>query len=191
MHLNDFVSRELIEKYKHLVLKWNKKINLISPKSVNDIEIRHFLDSAQLLKLIKKDDTVIDFGSGGGFPGLVLSFGGVEEVTMVESDERKCAFLEIASKLTKNNVTIINSRIEKIDKKEYNILTCRAFAEISKVFEYSLNVIIKKKILLHKGKLHEKEIEAASRDWLFDYKIHDSITSEEGKIIEISNLMRR
>ena len=89
------VSREVTHallNYQNLLLKWNKAINLISRNSEKDIWERHILDSLQLLKYIDFLDNIIDIGSGGGFPGIVLSIGGVKNIALVEPDKKKISF---------------------------------------------------------------------------------------------------
>jgi 16S rRNA (guanine527-N7)-methyltransferase len=89
------VSREVKEallNYQNLLLKWNKAINLISRNSEKDIWARHILDSLQLLKYVDFLDNIIDIGSGGGFPGIVLSIGGVKNIALVESDKKSQFF---------------------------------------------------------------------------------------------------
>ena len=91
------VSRETIEKletYATLLLRWQSKINLISTNSLQQAWHRHFLDSAQIyLMSPKKASSVIDVGTGAGFPGLVLSIMGMKNVQLVEQNKKKCAFL--------------------------------------------------------------------------------------------------
>ncbi len=183
--------RECLEEYKQLLLKWNEKINLIGSSTANDIDNRHFLDSLQLVQYIKNFDIeIIDFGSGAGLPGIVLSICGVRKVTLVESDTRKCAFLRQAAKLSSNEVRIINDRIENIDTINCDIITSRAFSELSNIFDLASRFEVKDKFLLHKGLSYQKEIGKAQRDWLFNYEVHDSISSCEGKVLEIKNLKK-
>ena len=135
--IRDFVSREAFEQiveFEKLLLKWNKTINLISAKTSEDIMNRHILDSLQLLPLIDLDAKIIDFGSGAGFPAIILSIAGIENITLIESDSRKTAFLLQASKLSNNNIRVINDRIENIDNLECDIVTSRAFAELNSIF---------------------------------------------------------
>jgi 16S rRNA (guanine527-N7)-methyltransferase len=191
--IEDFVSREAYTKiveFEKLLVKWNKVINLISPKTVQDIANRHILDSLQLLSYMGKDSKIIDLGSGAGFPAIILSIAGVTDVTLIESDSRKSAFLLQAAKLSNGKVRIINDRIENIDNLTCDILTSRAFSELNSIFEYSSEIEVKDKYLLHKGAGYKNEISKAKNHWLFNETVHDSITSETGKILEITNLVR-
>ena len=99
---NDFclflnVSRETYEKliiFHKTLVKWQNSINLISKKSAENVWERHFLDSAQLYKITREiDGNIIDFGSGAGFPGLILAMMGNKNIHLVESNQKKCTFL--------------------------------------------------------------------------------------------------
>jgi len=103
------VSRETIERLEilfSLLKKWQPRINLISPpKGLADelldlyIWERHFLDSLQIYPLLDNDSSILDIGSGGGFPGLVVAACGIQDIYLVESDKRKCEFLKEASSM--------------------------------------------------------------------------------------------
>ena len=190
--VQSFVSREVYQKlieYHDLLLKWNSVINLVSSNSIHEILQRHILDSMQLLKFIEdKDISIIDIGSGAGLPGIILSVCGIKKVTLVESDSRKAAFLLQASKISSGEIEIINDRIENITGLECNIVSSRALADLNEIFELSRNIEIADKYLLHKGESYKKEISDARKHWLFNVKVHDSITSNQGKILEIINV---
>ncbi len=191
--VKDFVSREAYAKiieYEKLLLKWNKTINLVSAKTLQDTTNRHILDSLQLLMYMDKDSKVIDLGSGAGFPAIILSIAGVEDVTLIESDSRKTAFLLQASKLSNGDLKIINDRIENIDGLSCDIITSRAFSDLDSIFNFSRKIKLRKKYLLHKGAGYKNEIANAQKHWLFNATVHDSITSETGKILEITDLER-
>jgi len=193
MHrIESLVSREAffqLNEYIELLLKWNNTLNLISSKTSNDIVQRHILDSLQLIQYIKdKKKSIIDLGSGAGFPAIVLSIIGIEKVTLVESDSRKSAFLLQAAQISSNRIEILNERIENIKDLQCDILTSRAFSDLDAIFRYSRNITVKEKYLLHKGQNYQEEISKARKHWLFNIKLHDSITSSQGKILEITDL---
>lgn len=185
------VSREVdikLKEFQSLLIKWNKKINLVASSTLSDLWNRHIMDSMQLLKYIEDYNyKIIDVGSGAGFPGIVLSIAGISDVTLIESDSNKAAFLFQASK----KVKIINDRVEKCKTMECAILVARGFAELEKIFEYTKHIKVKQKYLLLKGEEYLKEIEAAKKHWLFNYNLHDSITNSKSKIIEITDLKHR
>ena len=189
--IDSLVSREVCDRlidYRDLLLKWNKSINLISPKTTSEILQRHLLDSIQLLKFIdNKEISIIDLGSGAGLPGIILSIAGEKKVTLIESDSRKASFLLQASRLSPGKIEIINDRVENVSLK-CEIVTSRAFADLNKILDLSKNIEVVDKYLLHKGKTYKEEIVEAEKHWLFNSKVHDSITSDYGKILEITDI---
>ena len=111
------VSRETSERldvYLSLLRKWSPKINLVSASSLNDAARRHFDDSLQVASLCPKNaKTWVDLGSGGGFPGAVVAIALREKglkVTLIESDQRKVAFLRSVSRETNTPFTVLHPR---------------------------------------------------------------------------------
>src|SRR5262245_30784851 len=106
-----------LKTYADLLVKWQEKINLVSPSTIPQLWQRHMADSVQLIRYIEPDQTVLDIGSGAGFPGLVLAMFGCK-VTLVESDQRKCAFIINVARETGISVDVQTKRIEdyKTDK---------------------------------------------------------------------------
>ena len=191
------VSRETFEKiefFKNELLKWNKKINLISQGDEININTRHIDDSLQLAGYI--DDLnckIIDFGSGAGFPGLILSIIGYKNVTLVESDSKKCIFLEEIKQKLMLNTVILHKRIEDVDSNaSYDIITARALSSISKLLEYSEKFLHNNiRLLFLKGKNIDQEINEAQINWSFSYKKHRSLIEETGFVIEIDGIRKK
>ncbi len=191
------VSRETfatMRLYNEHLQKWQKAINLVSPKTLEDAWERHFYDSAQLFKFVPKSaKRFVDLGSGAGFPGLVLALMMPEvDFHFIESDERKCQFLKNVSRETERIVFIHNQRIEDaLPGLEPDLITARAFASLSKILEIS-EVSWKRnpdlQFLLLKGKGADQEIEEAKKAYDFQVDMHPSETDSEGKILVISGV---
>ena len=199
---NDFclfqnVSRETYGKFtvfKKTLLKWQKSINLISKNSIEDIWVRHFLDSAQLYKITKNfDGSIVDFGSGAGFPGMILAMMGHKNIHLVDSDQKKCTFLREVAMLTDTDVIIHNKRIEKLEYFDVELVIARALAPLNKLINYT-EVFTNKslirqnfpKMLFLKGNYYEKEILELNKRELFSIKEFKSITDEYSKILYIN-----
>lgn len=124
--------------YERLLRKWQAKINLVGPSTLDQIWWRHFADSAQLLAYAPDAQSWADLGSGGGFPGLVLALllkpAGNAEVTLVESDSRKAAFLREVSRETSAPTVVLNRRMEAIDIARPDIVTSRALAPVARLY---------------------------------------------------------
>jgi len=183
-----------IRLYNELLVKWQKAINLVSNKTLNEAWLRHFYDSAQLLKYIPDDVKIIaDFGSGAGFPSLVLALMRSDlEVHLIESDERKCQFLKTVSRETERIVFVHPERIEAVlPRLEPDLVMARAFASLSKILEISevswrQNVDLK--MLLLKGRSADEEILEAREVYSFDVESYPSETDSEAQILLIQNI---
>lgn len=196
------VSRETLAKleiYLALLGKWQKAVNLVGPNTMADAWHRHFMDSAQIANYIPQDaQTLLDFGSGAGFPGLVLAMLRPDlDVNLVESDEKKCQFLRNVSRETSTPVTIHNTRIEylKASGQEImpDIITARALGDLKMLLDFALPYAQKNPelvLLLPKGEKAPEEITAAKAIFSFDLQAHKSITNNRAQILEIRQLKR-
>lgn len=193
---NKNVSRETfsaLEDFSKLLLKWNQRINLVSKKiNAEELWCRHILDSAQIIKYIPENiNRIVDFGSGAGFPGLVLAIIGGYAVTLIESDQRKCAFMQEVVARFKLKADIITSRIEEVSPIECDLITSRALASLNKLLEYSHPFLKKDNFMLFlKGQNVVEEIKEASIYWDFEYKISSDAFSKDGCVLRISNVRR-
>lgn len=186
------VPRGTIDKYMDLLITWNKKINLVSIVDKQELIDRHVLDSLQLLDYIDESEVVFDIGSGAGFPGLMLSYGGIKEVNLVEKIEKKADFLTVAASLSENKVNILNRNIKEIRVDFCDVITARGFASLENILSFTKNIAKKDtRYILQKGRNIEEEIKKASEKWSFQYIIHKSETSEDGCILELKQNEKR
>ena len=143
--LNIILNEEeinMFETYKQLLQEYNKKFNLTTIIKDENIYLKHFYDSLCLLQIpeIHSSTSLLDIGTGAGFPGIPLAITNPNlSITLVESNEKKCGFLNIVKeKLKLNNVTIVNSRAEdftKENRNKYDIATSRAVSHLSIITE--------------------------------------------------------
>ncbi len=192
------VSRETISRlkvYQALLEKWQPRINLISSHTLSDVWQRHFEDSLQLIKYISDaPQSLVDMGSGAGFPGLVLalSYPTSLKVTLIESDVRKSLFMENVSRETNVPVKIISKRIEDVQDIKGDIITARGLSALTKLFEMSFPLMTdSSQCLFLKGKGVDKEIDEAKKNWEFDLEIFLSLTDSTGRILRVKNLRRK
>lgn len=171
--LNISVTKEnlaSLAKYKDLLVEYNKKFNLTAIKSDEEIYLKHFYDSLTLIKAYSLNGNLklLDIGTGAGFPGLVLKiFYPDLELTLLDSNHKKIAFLEVVIKeLNLKNVTCINSRAENLPKtyREYfDIVTSRAVAHLRILLELSIPYLkVGGKLIAMKG-LSEEEIKESAK----------------------------
>ena len=192
------VSRETYEKleaYSSLLLKWTRKINLIGPSTEAEVWERHVLDSAQIFELIPNDATSLaDLGSGGGLPGLVLAILASEkhpglEVTLVESDKRKAAFLATVVHTLELPAKVRTDRIELSDPLGADIVTARALAPLDRLLGYAKRHLAPHgSCLFLKGATHQKEVAAALETWRFEVDTHPSQTNPDSVILHIKEV---
>lgn len=194
------VSRETIEKfeiYETQLKKWAPKINLISLSTIDDIWARHFNNSAQILKKFDKlPKSIIDFGTGAGFPGLVLAIFIANEiedykVTLVDENHKRISFLRETARAMGLRIEILHSKVEALVPQKYEILTARAFAPLDKLLDLSHTYAQEgARLLFPKGKDVKNEIEIAQRKWNFNFEIEVFDKNSGSCILEISELER-
>ncbi len=178
-----------LEAYVSLTLEWQKAINLISPATIPDIWWRHIIDSAQLFSLIPSHTkSILDIGSGGGFPAIVLSILADNQVafTLVESDRRKCIFLREAIRVARlQNITIITERVEKLPAQTFDLVTARALATTQQLMDWAGPY--SNRFLFPKGEQADTEI---TDQLLKSYKIEtfQSVTDKKAKILRLEKL---
>ena len=185
------ITLKSLENYVAALIKYNQKYNLIGESTIEDIWNRHILDSAQLLKYIKDKNLVTgDFGSGAGFPGMVLSILGLKEVHLIEKSFRKCEFLELAKEFSSGKITIHQKNAEEIKDIKFDLITSRAFAPMIRLLSTIKPFTKENTICLFlKGKNVDNELNLAKKIHRFNYTGHSSLTSKESKIILISKFL--
>lgn len=134
-------------KYFELLVEWNNRFNMTSILEEKEVFLLHFYDSLCLNKInLNEINSLCDFGTGAGFPGMVIALVYPNiEVTLVESNNKKCTFLEeVKQQLNIKNVSIFNERIEDFERKnreKYDVVTCRAVTSIPIIIELSTSLI--------------------------------------------------
>ena len=196
------VSRETItslNKYEDLLISANKNLNLIGKSTIDQIWHRHFLDSAQVIDFIDKNDkNLADLGSGAGFPGLVIAILAKDrnipiKINLIDKSVKKTEFLrEIVNEL-KLDVQVNNQNILEMENKlNEDLIIARAF----KPLEIILKLMHKKtrnwkKFFIYLGKTGENELLRVSKTWDIKYKKRRSITSVDSKILEIDDFKKK
>lgn len=174
---------EKLEKYAYLIEKWQKAINLVAPSTLGDLWGRHILDSAQLWPKVAGKGPIIDLGSGGGLPGIVLSILGAEAITMIESDTRKGVFLrETARELSLSGVTVVTDRIENPRGITAPVITARALAPLKTLVKWASPMLAPGgRMVFPKGESWEEEL--SELDGAFHVEQHPSLTDPEARIL--------
>ena len=182
-----------------LVERWNRKINLVAPSTVAELWTRHVCDSLQLYPLLPVHGRrMLDFGSGGGFPGVVLAIL-LQQIrpdvlcTLVESDRRKAVFLaEAVRTCGLSNVRIENARIEAIPLASADMITARALAPLTDLLAMSFPHLQPSGVCLFpKGRSWQQELAALGAQWDYELDCHASRTDPESRILRFGALRRR
>lgn len=187
-------QQQNLERYAALLRKWNAVQNLVSRETVDELWPRHIEDSLQLMALVRDGDrTVIDLGSGGGFPAIpmaIASRGTERRFTLVEPVGKKAAFLRTVARKLNLPVTVEAQRAEQIDSREtYDLVTSRALAALPELLKLGQPFVAPGgHLLLHKGRNYRQELDAAAQQFDFDVLVHPSKSDAGGVILEITNL---
>ena len=184
-------SIKKIKKFHNYLLEYNKRYNLISKKTEKSIWIRHILDSAQIIKFIEKskEQNIVDFGSGAGFPGLIIAIYNENvrfHVKLYEKSPVKRAFLSnIKKELDIKNIDIENDVYGK--EIVADVIVCRAFKKLEEILKISRETVKKPhKLIILKGKNAQSEINNVSLGSNYSYKLEKSITDDDSKIIIVN-----
>ncbi|MQY41860.1 16S rRNA (guanine(527)-N(7))-methyltransferase RsmG [Epibacterium sp. SM1969] len=194
------VSRETmerLEKFEQVILKWNPKINLVSKNSLKDLWRRHIVDSVQVFRSVPNPvDHWVDIGSGGGFPGAIVGILCAAEspdtnVTLIESDQRKCAFLRNVARECSAPIKVITGRIEAVEPQNADVLSARALADLSDLLEFSERHLAEKGLAVFpKGETWKKEVDNSRARWSFDLETVKSQTEPSAVILKIKGVAR-
>ena len=196
------VSRETItslKKYEDMLIEANKTLNLIGNSTINDIWTRHFLDSVQVIDFIdKNDNTLVDLGSGAGFPGLVLAIAVKDrkiplKIKLIEKSPKKAKFLRDLINNLHLDVEVINQNLLEDPKKLLeDVFVARAFKPLKIILQLIHNKAENfKKIFIFLGKTGKSELLQASKCWDIEYKQRKSVTSNDSIVIEINRLKKK
>lgn len=164
----EITSRQLeqLEEYYNLLVEWNEKINLTRITLKDDVYLKHFYDSATIVKVIdlNKINNFCDFGTGAGFPGIVIKilFPSLN-VTLVDSLNKRINFLNIViEKLKLEKIVAIHSRIEdfaRTHREKFDLVTARAVASLPVLLEYATGIIKKDKYFVAMKASIDEELE--------------------------------
>ncbi len=189
-------------KFEQMLLKWQRVQNLVSRETLDEFWFRHIADSLQLIKFFNKETgLVVDFGSGGGFPAIVLAIAlkranlqkGRVKFILVEANSRKVAFLRAVKRELCLNVLVVDSRIEgfKLDNGVVpDIISARALASLENLLSFSNQIWGKKtRGIFLKGKEYAEELKKARASWQFNVITYPNIVDTSGVVLEIDSLL--
>jgi 16S rRNA (guanine527-N7)-methyltransferase len=187
-----------LDRYVALLLEWQAKTNLVAPSTLPNLWTRHIADSLQLLGLAPAAQSWVDFGSGGGFPGVVLACALAEKpgamVHLVERNAKKAAFLREALRITASPGTVhladIGDSVDRIAG-PIDCVTARALAPLHQLIGLA-EPLVKRgaKALFLKGQDVDEELTDATKYWNIRPLLHSSRTGGHGWIVELTQIER-
>ncbi|MBR2125080.1 MAG: 16S rRNA (guanine(527)-N(7))-methyltransferase RsmG [Acetobacter sp.] len=192
-------TQERLELFVTLLQKWNTHINLVSLGDMQKLWERHILDSLQIAPFLQGQESFIDMGSGGGFPGVVLGLVTGIPGVLIESHQKKVAFLREVIRQTEANLTVICDRLEKVNEKSNEkthkrsapIVTARALAPLKILLDWAFPFLTPQSTCLFlKGQQVEEEIKEAQHYWRMELELIPSRISSEGTLLRVSHLSR-
>lgn len=193
------VSRETRERlaiYVETLQRWNQKINLIGRATESDIWNRHIVDSAQLNTQMPKARNWVDLGSGAGLPALIVAALRFEQstdfkMTVIESDQRKCAFMAEVARKMGVPISIENKRIENVTTTGFDVISARALAPLTKLLSFAEPLRSENATCLFpKGVRVDQELTEAAKDWHMIYDQIPSVTDKASVILKIEAFER-
>ncbi len=158
-------TRRQLQTYCAMLRQWNQRINLIGRSTADKLILNHISDGFAVIKhLTKPASTIVDIGSGGGVPGIVIGIVCPKhQVHLVESNIKKCGFLRnVIAELNLKNVSVHQQRIEQCALPPVDIFTARACADLQQLLEWSLPLSRQQtRFVFLKGEQVQQEIESA------------------------------
>jgi len=162
-------------KYYELLLSWNEKMNLTAITAYDEVVEKHFVDSLAIVKAVnmEKCKTLIDIGTGAGFPGIPLKIVFPDlQIVLVDSLEKRISFLnEVINSLQLQDIVAIHGRAENLGKEEryreqFDLCVSRAVSNLSTLSEYCLPFVRRGgKFVSYKGKQVDEELDKAKFSW--------------------------
>jgi 16S rRNA (guanine527-N7)-methyltransferase len=186
-------TAHLLLRLKEIVIAESQRQNLISAATIPQFDERHLLDSLQLLPHLQSG-SLLDIGSGGGFPGLVLACCRAEATYLVEPRAKRAAFLEATAKSLgiDDHVTVHASKIERVELPPVRTITARAVASLDALFGMAAHLADEStRWVLPKGRSAASELEAARQTWQGVFRLIPSMTDSEAAIVIAEGVRRR
>jgi 16S rRNA (guanine527-N7)-methyltransferase len=169
--------------------------NLVSRATMDQIWVRHILDSAQLLLLNQQPHASwIDLGSGAGFPGLIVALLHQGPVTLVEERRKRAEFLTRGAAILglTEKVQIVQRDVERMEPQPFDVISARAFAPLGRLLELGERFsTAKTRWILPKGRNAQSELEAVQASWQGEFRLEPSLTDADAQIIVATGVRRK
>ena len=190
---------ERLDRFVPLLLEWQQRTNLIAPSTIPTIWTRHIADSLQLLDVAPEARIWVDFGSGAGFPGVVLACALAQAqdttVHLIESNGKKATFLREAIRVAACPAVVHHMRVENFLEGfagPVDVVTARALAPLKTLLDQSVKLISRGALgVFPKGQNAAAELAEAAKHWNLEHRLVASRTESRASILVIHNAKRR
>jgi len=189
------VPRETMERldaFAALLREENERQNLVSKSSLDQLWLRHIVDSAQLLAFAPSPEASwVDMGSGAGFPGLIVAALHNGPVTLVEERRLRVEFLHRAADLLQVRVEILQKKAQRVHERQFDVISARAFAPLARLLDLGTGLSTTNSIwILPKGRNAETELAALDSSWQGDFRLEPSASDPDAQIIVATGVRR-
>lgn len=185
---------ERLDAFEALLRSENEIQNLVSRGTLDQIRLRHFADSAQLLRFPPPNASWLDLGSGAGFPGLIAGLLSAHRLTLVESRRLRIDFLSRAAELLgiSDRTEVAGAPLERVATAPYDVISARAFAPLERLLPLAHRFSTEKTVwILPKGRGAQSELEQVRDAWQGDFRLEPSLTDPEARIIVATGVKPR
>ena len=188
-YIRDLGGESAIDRFEVLAAELaneNRSQNLVSASSLQDVWVRHFADSVQLIEWAEPDGVWLDLGTGAGFPGLAVAIVRPDQqIRLVESRKRRCEWLRsMTERLGLQNCEVIEQRIEKVHTVPVSVISARAFAPLPKLLDLAHRFSTSEtRWLLPKGQSGEHELSELADSRSVTFHVEQSLTHEDARIL--------
>jgi 16S rRNA (guanine527-N7)-methyltransferase len=180
-----------LDEFAALLREENGRQNLVSRASLDQLWLRHIVDSAQLLRFAPSSASWVDLGTGAGFPGLIVALLHGGPVTLVEERRLRADFLARAAESLGLRVEILASKVERLLPRQFDVISARAFAPLGRLLDLGTALSTTKTVwLLPKGRNAQSELAALESSWQGDFRLEPSFTDADARIIVATGVRR-
>ena len=186
-------TMERLDGFVALLREENRKQNLVSRASLDQVWARHIADSAQLLRFAPSPDADwLDLGTGAGFPGLIVALLHRGLVTLVEERRLRSDFLRRAAETLGVEPEIVAAKAERIPPRPFGVISARAFAPLERLLGLATAFSTTNTVwLLPRGRNAQAELEALDPSWQGDFRLEPSFTDRDARIVVAQRVRRR
>lgn len=181
--------KENLKTYQGFLKKWAQAINLVSRHTIQDVWVRHILDSAQIFSFLLPQEQVLDIGTGAGFPGLVLALMGHPQVRLIEPQHKRAVFLQEMIRVFQLPAVLDTRPIQNVPPEPFHVITSRAFCDLSSLFAHARPFLgPHSRVIAFQGRSGDKDLAACLQRWHFTYEYHPNKVHPQGRILVCSSL---